>query len=163
MIRLFLLLSLPLFILDQLTKSWIVANFRLYETEQEVIPGIFWLHHAANTGVAFGMFNGTQYANYAFTAVSLAALVFIYVMHGKGLFPGKLSRTAVALLVSGVFGNLTDRLFRTADGGHLSRRLCGRFPEVRLRLPSLPPLAFVQCRRLLRGQRGDPFGVGILL
>jgi lipoprotein signal peptidase len=59
MIRLFLLLSLPLYILDQLTKSWIVANFRLYETEQEVIPGIFWLHHAANTGVAFGMFNGT--------------------------------------------------------------------------------------------------------
>ncbi len=119
MIRLFLLLSLPLYILDQLTKSWIVANFRLYETEREIIPGIFWLHHAANTGVAFGMFNGTQYANYAFTAVSLAALVFIYVMHGKGLFPGKLSRTAVALLVSGVFGNLTDRLFRTADGGHL--------------------------------------------
>lgn len=119
MIRLFLLLSLPLYILDQVTKSWIVANFRLYETEREIIPGIFWLHHAANTGVAFGMFNGTQYANYAFTAVSLAALVFIYVMHGKGLFPGKLSRTAVALLVSGVFGNLTDRLFRTADGGHL--------------------------------------------
>jgi signal peptidase II len=119
MVRLFLLLSLPLYILDQVTKSWIVANFRLYETEQEVIPGIFWLHHAANTGVAFGMFNGTQYANYAFTAVSLAALVFIYVMHGKGLFPGKLSRVAVALLVSGVFGNLTDRLLRTADGGHL--------------------------------------------
>jgi hypothetical protein len=89
MIRLFLLLSLPLYILDQVTKSWIVANFRLYENEQEVIPGIFWLHHAANTGVAFGMFNGTQYANYAFTAVSLAALTFIYVMHGKGLFPGK--------------------------------------------------------------------------
>jgi signal peptidase II len=119
MIRLFLLLSLPLYILDQITKSWIVANFRLYETEREIIPGIFWLHHAANTGVAFGMFNGTQYANYAFTAVSLAALTFIYVMHGKGLFPGKLSRTAVALLVSGVFGNLTDRLFRTQDGGQL--------------------------------------------
>lgn len=119
MIRLFLLLSLPLYILDQLTKSWIVANFRLYENEQEVISGIFWLHHAANTGVAFGMFNGTQYANYAFTAVSLAALTFIYVMHRKGLFPGKMSRLAVALLVSGVFGNLTDRLFRAHDGGRL--------------------------------------------
>ena len=63
MIRLFLLLSLPLYILDQLSKSWIVQHFKLYETEQEVIPGIFWLHHASNTGVAFGMFNGTQYAN----------------------------------------------------------------------------------------------------
>jgi signal peptidase II len=119
MIRLFVLLSLPLYILDQVTKNWIVANFHLYETEQEVIPGIFWLHHAANTGVAFGMFNGTAYANYAFTFVSLAALIFIHVMHGKGLFPGKLSRLAVALLVSGIFGNLTDRLLRTHEGGRL--------------------------------------------
>jgi signal peptidase II len=30
-----------------------------------------------------------------------------------------MSRLAVALLVSGVFGNLTDRLFRTHEGGHL--------------------------------------------
>jgi len=119
MLRRLLLLSLPLFILDQVSKSWIVANFRLYENEREVIPGIFWLHHAANTGVAFGMFNGTAYANYAFTFVSLVALVFIRVMHRKGLFPGRLSRLAVALLVSGIFGNLTDRLFRTHEGGHL--------------------------------------------
>lgn len=119
MIRLFLLLSLPLFILDQITKSWIVANFRLYENEQEVIPGIFWLHHAANTGVAFGMFNGTAYANYAFTCVSLAALGFIIFMHRKGAFPGWMSRLAVALLVSGIFGNLTDRLFREHASGRL--------------------------------------------
>ncbi len=119
MIRLFLLLSLPLYILDQLTKSWIVANFRLYETEQEIIPGIFWLHHAANTGVAFGMFNGTEYANYAFGAISLCALAFITVMYRKGLFPGWMSRLAVALLVSGIFGNLTDRFFRAHETGKL--------------------------------------------
>lgn len=119
MLKLFLLLSLPLYILDQVTKSWIVNNFDLYGREEAVIPGVFWLHHAANTGVAFGMFNGTEYANYAFTVVSLSALAFIYVMNRKGLFPGKLSRLAVALLVSGVFGNLTDRLFRTHEGGHL--------------------------------------------
>ncbi len=110
MIRLLLLLTLPLYLLDQITKSWIVAHFRLYETEQEIIPGIFWLHHAANTGVAFGMFNGTEYANWAFGGIALGALAFITVMYRKGLFPGKLSRTAVALLVSGIFGNLTDRL-----------------------------------------------------
>lgn len=119
MIRLFLLLSLPLYILDQLTKSWIVQHFKLYETEQEVIPGIFWLHHAANTGVAFGMGNGTVYAKYLFAIIPFAALAFIYSMHRKGMFPGKLSRTAVALLVSGIFGNLTDRFFRNHDGGHL--------------------------------------------
>jgi signal peptidase II len=123
--RLLLFLTLPLFIADQVTKSWIVANFPSpfdpagYGVEREVIPGIFWLHHAANTGVAFGMFNGTAYANYAFTCVSLAALGFIIFMHRKGAFPGWMSRLAVALLVSGIFGNLTDRLFREHASGRL--------------------------------------------
>lgn len=110
MTRLLLLLSLPLYILDQLSKLWIVDKFELNGAEQEVIPGVFWLHHVANTGVAFGMFNGTEYANYAFGAISLTALAFLIWMHRKGAFPGALSRTAVALLVAGIFGNLTDRL-----------------------------------------------------
>lgn len=113
MIRLLLLLSLPLYILDQCTKLWIVKHFVLHETEQEVIPGIFWLHHTANTGVAFGMFNGTEYANYAFGAISLTALAVITWMYKKGAFPGVLSRTSVALLVAGIFGNLTDRLLHS--------------------------------------------------
>ncbi|MBE7496005.1 MAG: signal peptidase II [Verrucomicrobiaceae bacterium] len=125
MLRLVLLLSLPLFLLDQWSKSWIVGRFpspfdpSSLGVEEEVIPGIFWLHHAANTGVAFGMFNGTAYANYAFTFVSLAAFTFIVVMHRKGAFPGWMSRTAVALLIAGIFGNLTDRLFRAHATGEL--------------------------------------------
>jgi signal peptidase II len=74
---------------------------------------------SAVTGVAFGMFNGTAYANYAFTFVSLAALAFIIVLHRQGAFPGWMSRLAVALLVSGIFGNLTDRLFREHATGKL--------------------------------------------
>ena len=119
MLRLLLLLSLPLYILDQISKSWIADRFLLGQNEEEVIPGIFWLHHAANTGVAFGMFNGTAYANYAFTAVSLGALTFIIVAYRKGLFPGWMSRLAVALLISGIFGNLTDRMFRAKETGKL--------------------------------------------
>lgn len=109
MIRYLLLLTVPLYILDQWSKHWIVKNFVLHETEQQVIPGIFTLHHTANTGVAFGMFNGTEYANYAFGAISLTALTFIIWMYKKGAFPGPISKTSVALLISGIFGNLTDR------------------------------------------------------
>ena len=109
MIRLLLLLSLPLYILDQWSKLWIVRHFELHVTEQEVIPGVFWLHHTANTGVAFGLFNGTEYANYAFGAISLTALTFITILYRKGAFPGAFSRTAVGLLVAGILGNLTDR------------------------------------------------------
>ncbi len=109
MLRLLLTLSLPLYILDQWTKYWIVNKFELHGYGEEVIKGIFWLHHTANTGVAFGMFNGTKYANWAFGGIALAALAFITVMYRKGAFPGWMSRTAVALLVAGIFGNLTDR------------------------------------------------------
>ena len=119
MTKLLLCLSLPLYVLDQWSKSWIVANFDLHGREQEVIQGTFWLHHTANTGVAFGMFNGTQYANYAFTFISLSALAFLIWGSRKNLFPGALSRLAVALLVSGIFGNLTDRLFRRHEDGVL--------------------------------------------
>jgi signal peptidase II len=119
MTRLLLLLTLPLYLLDQWSKSRIVDRFALYVDEMEVIPGVFWLHHAANTGVAFGLFNGTAYANYAFGAISLGALVLLTWFYRKGVFPGGVSRVAVALLVSGILGNLTDRVFRAREGGRL--------------------------------------------
>lgn len=108
--RLILIVTLPLYILDVATKSWIVKHFELHGAEQVVIPNFFWLHHTANTGMAFGMFNGTAYANWAFGAVSLAALTLFAWFYRKGLFPGALSRFALALLLAGIFGNLTDRL-----------------------------------------------------
>lgn len=107
---LLLAISLPLYVLDLATKSWIVANFDLNGREQEVIRGVFWLHHAANTGIAFGLFNGTEHANWAFGAISLTALALLTFFYRKGAFPGPFSRLAVALLVAGIFGNLTDRL-----------------------------------------------------
>jgi signal peptidase II len=119
MLKLILCLSLPLYLLDQWSKNWIVARYDLLGREEEVIPGIFWLHHIANRGVAFGLFNGTVYANYVFTFTSLCALAFLIWGTRTKIFPGKLSRTAVALLVAGIFGNLTDRLFRRHDDGVL--------------------------------------------
>lgn len=110
MLRLLLFVSIPLYILDQWTKHWIVTHFQLHLDEREVIPGTFWLHHTANTGVAFGLFNGTEYANWAFGAISIGALIAIAIFYRKGAFPGWISRTAVALLVAGVLGNFTDRL-----------------------------------------------------
>lgn len=108
--RLLLLLTLPLYAVDQATKGWIVHRFELHGEELAVIPGTFWLHHTANTGVAFGMFNGSAYANYVFGGVSLGALLLIAWLFRKDAFPGKLSQVAIALLVAGILGNFTDRL-----------------------------------------------------
>ncbi len=108
--RLLLLLSLPLYILDQVTKHYIVGHYALNSEESTVIPGFFWIHHTANTGVAFGMGNGEWWANYFFGAVALGAAILIAVLWRKGAFPGAMSRTAAALLYAGIAGNFTDRL-----------------------------------------------------
>ena len=129
MVRLLLFLSLPLYIIDQLTKNWIAHHFRLLPTEQAmkffpqavertaelpeatvVIPDFFYLHHIPNTGIAFGNFNGGEYSNYIFGFIALAAMTLITVLYRKGMFPGAFSRVAIALLVAGVCGNFTDRL-----------------------------------------------------
>lgn len=110
MLRLLLLLSLPLYVLDQITKHWIVKHFELRGPGKEVIPDFFTLHHIDNTGIAFGNFNGGAYSNYIFGAVALFAMGIIIWLYRKGMFPGKLSRIAIALLVAGVCGNFTDRL-----------------------------------------------------
>lgn len=110
MIRLLLFLSLPLYVIDQLTKGWIVRTFELNGGGRVVIPDFFTLHHVANTGIAFGQFNGGKYSNYIFGAVAVAALGLITWMYRIGAFPGGFSRVAIALLVAGVCGNFTDRL-----------------------------------------------------
>lgn len=110
MLRLLLLLSLPLYIIDQLTKLWVVRNFELRGPGREVIENFFTLHYIDNTGVAFGSFNGGEYSNYIFGSIALVALGFFIWAYRKGFFPGALNRTAIALLVAGVCGNFTDRL-----------------------------------------------------
>jgi signal peptidase II len=111
MTRLLLCLSLPLYIIDQLTKHWVMARYELHGHEEEVIPGFFWLHHTANTGVAFGMGNGAAWSNYVFGCISIAAAALIITFWRRGAFPGRMSQTAAALLISGIAGNLTDRFW----------------------------------------------------
>jgi signal peptidase II len=110
MIRLLLFLSLPLYILDQVTKGWVVRTFELNGEGRVVVPDFFMLHHVANTGIAFGQFNGGKYSNYIFGAVAVGALTLIAWLYRKGTFSGGFSRVAIALLVAGVCGNFTDRL-----------------------------------------------------
>ena len=63
MIRYFLLLTVPLFALDQWTKWLILQRFPDYGSPEnfiEVIPGFFNLVRVHNTGMAFGLLNGYE-------------------------------------------------------------------------------------------------------
>jgi signal peptidase II len=112
--RLLLFLTLPLYILDQVTKAWTVANFAPPWSEGShtlwLVDG--WLRwiRVHNQGVAFGLGNGTSWAPIVFLCVPIIAIVLIRVFWKKGVFDHILSKFAVALLLCGIFGNLTDRL-----------------------------------------------------
>ena len=112
--RLLLCLTLPLYIIDQLTKFWVVGHFpppwSIYAHDEPVIRDVFHLVRWHNQGVAFGFGNGSVWAPVVFPLLSLGALVMIRIFWIKGAFHHLLSKLAVALLLCGIFGNLTDRL-----------------------------------------------------
>jgi signal peptidase II len=114
MIRYLLTLTLPLYLLDQATKWLILANFPApgegFRAPISVIPGFFNIVRVHNTGMAFGRFNNLEYANIVFGLIAAVALVVIVVLWKKGAFFSRISRIAAALLISGILGNVTDRL-----------------------------------------------------
>lgn len=106
MIRLLLLVTLPLYALDQITKWLVLRNIGVDE-RIGVIPGWFDLVQVHNTGAAFGMLSGN---NVFFIGLSVVALVAVIVLWTRGAFQGRLVTLGAALLLAGILGNLTDRL-----------------------------------------------------
>ena len=111
---LLLVFTLPLYVLDQISKWWVVWNFPEPEMGHRVIELTGWFHIISvhNQGVAFGMGNGTDWAPLVFFFMPMLALVGIRYCWKKGVFDQKLSRVAVGLLLAGIFGNFTDRLLQ---------------------------------------------------
>jgi signal peptidase II len=118
--------ALPLYALDQLTKWWIYTHYALVPTVDNierfgpvvqataqlpestvVIPDWFQIVHWANTGAAFSLGTGN---NWLFIVLALAAFVGLLMAWAKNVFTDGPSRWAVALLLSGILGNVTDRL-----------------------------------------------------
>lgn len=105
-LRYLLLLTLPLYIADQVTKWLVLQNIGANEVIQ-IVPGIFNFVQVHNTGAAFGMLKDS---NVFFILLAGAALIVVGVLAWKGAFAGVPPRIGAALLVSGILGNLTDRL-----------------------------------------------------
>jgi signal peptidase II len=112
--RHFAFLSLPCFLLDVATKEWILRKFAPPTPEftdgVPVIPGFFDLVRLHNTGVAFGMANNAAGSNWIFGGIGLGALLLVIYLWKRNTFPTAAGRCAAALLVSGVLGNLLDRI-----------------------------------------------------
>jgi signal peptidase II len=101
-----LLLSLPLYALDQVTK-WFVLQFVRSEDIHVVIPDFFAIVSVTNDGAAFGSFKNN---NTFFIVLSCVAFVFVFallVRRTRNRDP--LRDISLALLLGGIMGNLTDR------------------------------------------------------
>lgn len=105
-LKLLLLVSLPLYLADQLTKWLVVAHV---SDPAPVVPGWFDLVYLTNTGAAWGMF---QNGNAGFLILSAAALAVLAFLWRRGAFERPLARVGFSLLVAGILGNLTDRVTR---------------------------------------------------
>ncbi len=117
--RLLLTVTLPLYVLDQVTKWIIVLNFEPplagQTASQEwypVIDGFFNIVRVHNQGAAFGLGNGTVWAPVVFFAIAVLALGFLGFFWRRGAFSNLLLRLAAGLLTAGIFGNLTDRILQ---------------------------------------------------
>ncbi len=101
-----LAIALPLFAVDQATKWWVLHTLP-YESERAVIPGFFSLVHFHNTGAAFSAFTDQ---NAFFLVLASVAMIVVLVLAWLKKFDSVVSKAAASLLLSGIAGNLADRI-----------------------------------------------------
>ena len=105
-----LFLTLPLYALDQFTK-WLALQHVTPDAPRIIIPEFFALVFVTNTGAAFGSFKNN---NWFFIMLSCIAIVVVLTLLFRRHERDVWRDTSLALLLSGVFGNLTDRLLHGA-------------------------------------------------
>jgi signal peptidase II len=93
--------------LDLATKIWAVNNLSA-RNPVELLGTFFQLTLVRNSGAAFSFATG---ATIVFTCIAVAAVIAILYYSSKITSLGW--ATALGLLLGGVLGNLTDRLFRS--------------------------------------------------
>jgi signal peptidase II len=97
-------LIVTLALADQLAKI-LTLRFIPYQESIPVIPGFFNLTHLHNTGAAFSMLHDN---NLFFILLSCAVFITLIVLRRH--FSGLLMQCGWLLLLSGIIGNVTDRI-----------------------------------------------------
>jgi signal peptidase II len=101
-----LLLSLPLYVLDQITKT-LVVRYVGPEDLHVVVPDFFSIVNVTNDGAAFGSFKNN---NTFFIVLACVAFVFVFaLLLRRTRSRDRLRDVSLALLLAGIMGNLTDR------------------------------------------------------
>ena len=108
--RYLLILTLPLYVLDQITKA-LALQYVTPDEPRIIVPDFFALVFVTNTGAAFGSFKNN---NWFFMILSCIAIVVVLTLLFRKHERDAWRDTSLALLLSGVLGNLTDRILHGA-------------------------------------------------
>ncbi|MFL2664925.1 MAG: signal peptidase II [Dehalococcoidia bacterium] len=101
----FLILSLLIISLDQVSKYIVVKNLSLGESIPD--EGLFRLTHAQNTGTAFSLFQNQTDILTIVSIIAIIMIIFIFISIDK---PSVYLFLSYGLLFGGAIGNLSDRI-----------------------------------------------------
>lgn len=103
------IVSAVILVLDQATKFYVDAHFRLHESVP-VIRGLFHLTYIRNKGAAFGILADSAVRIPFFITVSIVAMLGIIWYIRRIREDQRLAVYALSLVFAGAFGNLIDRI-----------------------------------------------------
>lgn len=106
---LFSIITIAGLVADQITKLYVDRVMTLHQSIP-VIDGLFNFTYLRNRGAAFSFLSDASWRLPFFIAVSLIAGVVILVAMKKMRDEQKLAQIALAMIFSGAFGNLIDRI-----------------------------------------------------
>jgi len=93
--------------LDRWTKHWASTTLPFGQPIQ-VVGDYLRFTHTRNSGVAFGIGQGTGFPYYIFSLVAIVVILWMFLRGRVGHDP--LRGTALTLILSGAVGNLVDRV-----------------------------------------------------
>jgi len=118
------LTALFIFVLDQISKYWVVEHLNLKTIGAiDVLPPFLNFRMAWNQGINFGLFNFGDSGRWVLIVISLLIVAFVlYWVRGA---KGSMVPIAAGILVGGALGNIVDRLVYGAVADFLNMSCCG--------------------------------------
>ena len=114
------------FVIDQISKIWVVHVLDLAtRLKIEVWPPFLNFHMAWNYGINFGLLAGEAPATrWILISVALGSVLFVLVWMRRDP-PGRLGLISAGMLIGGALGNVVDRVLYGAVADFLNMSCCG--------------------------------------